>query len=159
LLRRSKRATKGVFQSTNYIDEAYLAASEHQFSVDSQTTHLAYLAEVATRCDTGIENTIDPRAYASKAMQNDPDMPTFHQAMNGEFAEEYIKAMHLEIATLVQQRTWKLEPRTPDLNVIKETWVFKLKRLPDGSPSRFKARFCVRGDLLREGIDFFDTKQ
>ena len=34
---------------------------------------------------------------------------------------------------------------------------FKLKRLPDGTPSRFKARFCARGDLQREGIDFFDT--
>jgi hypothetical protein len=48
-------------------------------------------------------------------------------------------------------------PRTPDLNVLKGTWVFKLKRLPDGSPSRFKARYCARGDLQQEGVDFFDT--
>ncbi len=39
----------------------------------------------------------------------------------------------------------------------KGTWVFKLKRLPDGTPSRFKARFCARGDLQKEGVDFFDT--
>ena len=87
----------------------------------------------------------------------DPDAPTFHQAMNGAFAEEYIKAMQLEVATLVQQRTWTAVPRTPDLNVLKGTWVFKLKRLPDGTPSRFKARFCARGDLQKEGVDFFDT--
>jgi hypothetical protein len=77
--------------------------------------------------------------------------------MNGEFAEEYIKAMQLEVATLVQQRTWKAVPRTEGLNVLKGTWVFKLKRLPDGTPSRFKARFCARGDLQKEGVDFFDT--
>ena len=157
LVRRSARSTKGSFQSTKYINEAYMSSLDHQVPIDSQTTHLAYLAEIATCCDTGIENATDPRAYASKAMKNDPDMPTFHQAMNGPFAEEYIKAMQLEVATLVQQRTWKTVPRTPDLNVLKGTWVFKLKRLPDGTPSRFKARFCARGDLQREGVDFFDT--
>ena len=77
--------------------------------------------------------------------------------MNGEHAEEYIKAMQLEITTLVQQRTWTSVPRTSKLNVLKSTWAFKLKRLPDGTPYRFKARFCARGDLQREGVDFFDT--
>ena len=65
--------------------------------------------------------------------------------------------MQLEITTLVQQRTWTTVPCTPDLNVLKGTWVLKLKRLQDGTPSRFKARFCARGDLQREGVDFFDT--
>ena len=35
--------------------------------------------------------------------------------------------------------------------------MFKLKRLPDGTPSKFKVRYCVRGDIQREGIDYFDT--
>jgi hypothetical protein len=66
--------------------------------------------------------------------------------------------MEIKVATLVQQRTWKsVVPRTPDLNVLKGTWVFKLKRLPDGIPSRFKTLFCACGDLQREGVDFFDT--
>jgi hypothetical protein len=41
--------------------------------------------------------------------------------------------------------------------LIKSTWVFKLKRLPDGTPLKFKARFCVRGDLQKEGVDYFET--
>jgi Reverse transcriptase (RNA-dependent DNA polymerase) len=41
--------------------------------------------------------------------------------------------------------------------VLKSTWVFKLKRLPDGTPHQYKAQFCVRGDLQIEGIDFFET--
>ena len=77
--------------------------------------------------------------------------------MTRDFSEEYVKAMQLEITTLVQQRTWTTVPCTPDLNVLKGTWVFKLKRLQDGTPSRFKARFCARGDLQREGVDSFDT--
>jgi hypothetical protein len=65
---------------------------------------LAYLAELSTCCDSGIENVVDPRAYAAKSQVADPDSPTFHQAMNGKFAEEYVKAMQLEVTTLVQQR-------------------------------------------------------
>ena len=40
---------------------------------------------------------------------------------------------------------------------MKDTWVFKLKRFPDGTPHKFKARYCVRGDLQTEGVDYFDT--
>ncbi|KAI2499350.1 hypothetical protein MHU86_15132 [Fragilaria crotonensis] len=156
-LRRSTRATKGTFQSTKYIDEAYLTSFDRIAQCDSYTTHLSYLAEISTCCDTGIENVVDPRAYAAKTPGSDPDMPTFHQAVNGEHAEEWIRAMQLEVETLVQQRTWTMVPRTAKINVLKSTWAFKLKRLPDGTPYRFKARFCARGDLQKEGVDFFDT--
>ena len=38
-----------------------------------------------------------------------------------------------------------------------KTWAFKSTRLPDGTPYCFKARFCARGDLQKEGVDFFDA--
>jgi hypothetical protein len=40
---------------------------------------------------------------------------------------------------------------------LKGTWAFKLKRFPDGTPHKFKARYCVRGDLQTEGVYYFDT--
>ena len=43
------------------------------------------------------------------------------------------------------------------MNVLKSTWSFKLKRYPDGLIKKFKARFCDRGDMQLEGIDFFKT--
>jgi hypothetical protein len=131
LIRRSERSNKGEFRSTKYMDGAYLSASIS--FVCSQMTHLAYLAEVSTCCD----------AYAAKTYGSDPDSTSIHQAMNGEFAEEYIKAMQLEVATLIRQQTWTTVPRTEGLNVLKGTCVFKLKRLPDGTLSTFKARFCA----------------
>jgi hypothetical protein len=69
---------------------------------------LAYSAELLTCFDTGIHNIIDPRVYAAKTRRKvDPDFPTFHQAIHGENSEEYIKAMQMEIATLILQRTWE----------------------------------------------------
>ena len=35
--------------------------------------------------------------------------------------------------------------------------MFKLKYLPDGSPSKFKARYFVRGDIKKEVLDYVDT--
>ena len=55
--------------------------------------------------DTGLENMVDPRVYAAKSPGSDPDMATFHQTENGEYADEWVKAMQLEVATLVQQHT------------------------------------------------------
>ena len=43
------------------------------------------------------------------------------------------------------------------MNVLPSTWAFKCKRYPDGSVRKLKARFCVRGDKQKEGIDFFET--
>ena len=33
-------------------------------------------------------------------------------------------------------------------SVVPVVWVFKRKRLPDGTISKFKARICVRGDRM-----------
>jgi hypothetical protein len=43
------------------------------------------------------------------------------------------------------------------MNVFPSTWVFKIKRFPDGTVKKFKARFCARGDRQKEGINFFET--
>jgi hypothetical protein len=95
--------------------------------------------------------------YAAKVHGGNADNPTFQQAMNGPDSVEYLKAMKLEVDTLVGQRTWECVPRKKGMNVLKGTWAFKLKRLPDGTAYRHKARFCARGDLQKEGIEFFEN--
>ena len=153
----SECTNKGQYTQTKYSDKVYCNMTNPTQNQNAYEQQLAYTAELFTCCDTGFHDITDPRVYAAKTRQNDPDSPTFHQAINGENAEEYIKAMQTEIATLILQRTWDSVPRTKDLNVLKGTWVFKLKRLPDGTPYQFKARFCARGDLQKERIDFFET--
>ena len=125
---------------------------------DAYEAQLAYHAELQTCYDTGSPDVIDPRAYTAKYRKsNDPDNPNFHQAMSGPHSADYITAMKLEISTLMKQNTWTMIERSKDMNVLKGTWAFKLKRLPDGTAYRFKARFCARGDLQEEGVDYFET--
>ena len=79
-------------------------------------------------------------------------------AMQGPFADEYWCAMETEMETLeVEMQSCELMRRTSKMNVLPSTWAFKCKRRPDGLVKKFKARFCVRGNHQKEGVDFFET--
>ncbi len=152
---RSSLANMGTFTNTRYIDEAFRSATSFFRQPDDHDAALAYKAELHTCTDTGVMDVIDPRVYASKTPKDNADMPTFQQAMNGPEAAEYLNAMKLEIQTLKSQNTWVTVDRPKDKQVLKSTWAFKLKRLPDGTAYRHKARFCARGDMQTVGADFF----
>ena len=154
-LRRSSRAKK----NRDFYVPAFLASIDPTCQ-SSQSAALAYAAELETDFSTGETNCTDPRAYAAKTKVYNHDQPSYHEAMSGQFAPDYISAMKKEIKGLIELNTWMSVPRSevPKSNpILGGTWAFKLKRLPDGSPLKFKARYCVRGDLQREGVDFFDT--
>ena len=40
------------------------------------------------------------------------------------------------------------------MTVLPTTWVFKIKRFPDGRLRKFKGRICARGDKQIEGIHY-----
>ena len=98
---------------------------------------------------------MSPFALAVKA--NSEDTPNWYQAMNGPLADGYWKAMETEITTLEEKQSWVIVDREPHMNVLPSTWAFKCKRFPDGSVRKLKARFCVRGDRQKEGVDYFET--
>jgi len=43
------------------------------------------------------------------------------------------------------------------MHVLPSTWTFKCKCYPDGEVKQLKAKFCVRGDKLIHGVDYFET--
>ena len=163
-LRRSSRSTKGQCQSTrlseeqpNYttdiVDKIFLSSSSsyHESHAD---TILAYEADLHTNLTTGKIYCHDPRAYAAKTKKKqNTDIQSYHDAMTREHALDYQKAMVTEIRQLVIQNTWKPVDRATISRmqdgtkrpILKGMWAFKLKQLPDGTPLKFKARYCVRG--------------
>lgn len=50
-----------------------------------------------------------------------------------------------------------LYPRPNGKHVVRNNWVFKIKRHPDGSIERYKARLVAKGFDQNSGIDYFDT--
>jgi hypothetical protein len=77
---------------------------------------------------------------ASKA-----DKPSWRKATGGKFADEYWKAIKLEIATLENIDAWLVIDKDGH-HVIASTWAFKCNRYPDGFIKKYKAQFCAQGD-------------
>ena len=77
---------------------------------------------------------------------------TFKEAMNSEYADEWIEACQYEMDALAHLEVWRLEPLPEGRKAVKSKWVFKKKA--DG-------RFCVclvaKGFTQIEGVDFDET--
>jgi hypothetical protein len=98
---------------------------------------LCYTASLQTCPSTGHLGTLDPRVYFAQQklfLSSNPDSPTLYEAIKGPQSSQYHEAIQLEIETLERQYTWVSCFRPKDHRVLKSTWAFKLKRLPDGTP-------------------------
>ena len=96
--------------------------------------------------NTGEDNCIDAHAYAAKHKANDPDNPTYNDTLTGAHTTKYEEAMIKEINQLMKQNTWcsiarakvPLASNGKHRPILKGTWAFKLKRLPDSTPLKLK---------------------
>lgn len=91
-----------------------------------------------------------PLSLALKASPTDPDTLSFDEAMaeEPEQVKEWLKAASAEIESLEKNATWSVVDKAEATSkILPGTWVFRRKRTPDGSISKYKARYCVRGDL------------
>ena len=92
-----------------------------------------------------IVNWVHPLFLKAHSEASKDDKPNWNQAMNGPFAYEYWQAACNELENLEGMRDWDVVDREDDMNVIRLTWVFKLKRYPDGLIKKFKYILCTRG--------------
>ncbi|KAM2301622.1 hypothetical protein ACFX1S_032519 [Malus domestica] len=67
---------------------------------------------------------------------------------------QWQSAMQEEYDALKSQGTWKLVPPPSDKGVIGSKWVYKVKRNPDGTVSRYKARLVAQGFGQEHRLDY-----
>ena len=66
-------------------------------------------------------------------------------------------AMLDEFNALLDNKTWELVPRPPNVNVIRSMWIFRHKYKSDGSFERYKARLVGDGNTQQQGVDCDET--
>jgi hypothetical protein len=71
--------------------------------------------------------------------------------------KEWQISMGEEITTLIKNETWELVPCPTGVQPVTCKWVYKVKRRPDGSVDRYKARLVAHGFSQRYEIDFDET--
>lgn len=63
-------------------------------------------------------------------------------------------AMTDECNALMTNNTWCLVNRPAAVNVVGDKWIFRIKYHPDGTLSKYKARWVVRGCSQQSGVDY-----
>jgi hypothetical protein len=86
-----------------------------------------------------------PWSLTAKKGKNDPDYPTYAEAMAGPYRDKFIEGQKKEIAELEAKGTWERVDRSSlpkGTEVIRTTWAFRIARLPSGEIKKFKSRYC-----------------
>ena len=86
--------------------------------------------------------------------------------------DNFVKAMHKEVASMFEDNIWKIVPRSEMLEhyaterrkgvTIKRQqlmmiWSFKRKRDPEGNITKHKARLCCHGGQQEWGVNYWNT--
>ena len=115
---RSTRANRGTWTNTRYQDELF-HSSILDTSLSYQDDILAYNESIKTNVQTGFLNRNDNRAYVA-SKKNDPDNPSWNEAMYGNEPEYYTAATKKEIAQLANQETWERLNRMSSVQYLME---------------------------------------
>jgi hypothetical protein len=149
--RRSTRSSKPIdrltYTGTDSKSYTHLAACESVNINSGYVYHFGLIAE-----------SMAPSMIFKAKTNADPDLLSFEQAMNEtDHVSKWREAAQREIESLERMHTWTevLMDTANNHKILPGTWVFKRKRTPDGTIKKYKARYCVRGDLQPGDFETF----
>ncbi|WAQ84758.1 hypothetical protein PtA15_5A331 [Puccinia triticina] len=94
-------------------------------------------------------------AKSAAIPDNDIDTPrTWKQLLCSPHKNRWLKSANDEFLSLLGMDTWRLVPRPTKRKIIKSKWVFKIKRCPDKSIQKLKARLVAMGYSQVQGVDY-----
>jgi hypothetical protein len=96
-------------------------------------------------------------AIDAKAVASDAEPKLYRDTMRHPDSELWHQAMVCEMEAHLENGTWELVKLPHGRKAIGSKWVFKVKRNPNGTVERYKARLIAKGFSQHPGIDFDET--
>lgn len=90
------------------------------------------------------------------ATSADIEPKTLTDALKRPDADKWVAAALAEIEAHLQNGTWELAQLPPGRHAIGSCWVFKIKRLPDGSIDKYKGRIVAQGFSQVQGVHYHE---
>jgi len=119
--------------------------------------HFDNLLQQATCELSGEVLKMHPLSFHVRLNVNDMDEPTFRDIQHSDDSEQrhWMDAIDAELQALYDKDCYALvdKEQAEGRQIVDSTWVFKRKRRPDGSLLKYKARLCIRGDQMYEGLN------
>lgn len=138
----------------NNTGEAYQEAADSGSETESAAGDaVSNVHPMTTRSKAGI-HTPNTR-YVLLTSKFIPDTPkTIAEAMKH---PGWNLAVMDEMGRIYMLNTWSLVPRTAEMNVLNNKWVFTPKIKPSGELNKLKARLVAKGFDQEEGLDYLET--
>lgn len=100
-------------------------------------------------------NSLKPNLFHTAISSPSAIEPSnFSQAIKHKCWQDAMKA---EYEALMKNHTWSLVECPTNSNVVGCNWIYKVKKIFDGTIARHKARLVTQGFSQEVGLDFFDT--
>ncbi|XP_073943412.1 uncharacterized protein [Choristoneura fumiferana] len=97
-----------------------------------------------------------PRTMSALEVElNEPT--TVKEALQSSDSKLWRQAMQDEIDSFNKHEAWELVDRPADKNIVKNRWLFKIKRDANGKIACYRARLVAKGFTQKFGIDYLDT--
>ncbi|GMI95462.1 cysteine-rich RLK (RECEPTOR-like protein kinase) 8 [Hibiscus trionum] len=107
-----------------------------------------------TRSKNGVRKPKVFHTAVSRSVEDFVEPRTIKEALK---SDHWRRAAQEEYDALIRNNTWSIVELPDDRRAVQCKWIFKVKRNPDGSVSRFKARLVAKGFLQQAGCDFHET--
>ena len=98
-----------------------------------------------------------PSEHTKPAHLEETDPRTYAEAMARPDAAEWEVACQDEMRSFENMEVYRILPRPRGKNIVGSKWVFRIKRGPDGTIQKYKARIVAQGFTQIEGIDYDET--
>lgn len=86
-----------------------------------------------------------------------PEPSSYQEVLKSSEKDKWIEAMNKELTSLEENQTWELTDLPKNRKALPCKWIFKIKRNPDGTVDKYKARLVAVGYNQRKGIDYNQT--